>query len=452
MEHAGAKPHNGAAEVERLEPDLQGALWPTPSGPLFHGITGEVAQLATRTSEADPVAVATSFLTWSGAVFGRNRYLNIGDEEHHGRLFVGIVGESAVARKGTSLAGTEKFWRKAEWYLKGRDGGPRGPQDFPLGCSLAIGRNLSTFEGLVYKIRDGEEPGDSNDPENLDRGVPDKRLLVIETELASLLRVSKRDGNLLSTGIRQAWDGLTLAPMTKTSRISVTNPHVCLIGHITLTELNHELGAVDVYNGLANRIMWMLARRSKIEPYPRPIPEADVDRIGRELAGLATLALQRARAGPLEFDNNAHELWAHFYRELTQERRGILDPLLSRGAPYVRRLSLIYALLDGANEIRHDHLEAAMATWRYSADSARVIFGERDADPNAQRLLDFLADGRPKSKEAIRTDCFRRNVLAPDIDRILLRLLNSNRITAMMEKRPRGRPATLYQIYQRSGS
>ncbi len=39
----------------------------------------------------------------------------------------------------------------------------------------------------------------------VDAGVSDKRLLVIEPEFASLLRVLGREGNTLSAQIPQAW-------------------------------------------------------------------------------------------------------------------------------------------------------------------------------------------------------------------------------------------------------
>jgi hypothetical protein len=80
-----------------------------------------------------------------------------------------------------------------------------------------------------------------------------------------------------------------------------------------------------------------------------------------------------------------------------------------RGAPIARRLAMIYAILDGnTSHITCEHLEGALALWRYLADSARIIFGESEANPWAQQLqlLDFLEDG-PKSKEAICSDCFK---------------------------------------------
>ena len=46
---------------------------------------GEFATLATKHSEADPVAVMMTSLTAIGALLGRARFIRIGDTEHHSR-------------------------------------------------------------------------------------------------------------------------------------------------------------------------------------------------------------------------------------------------------------------------------------------------------------------------------------------------------------------------------
>ena len=50
------------------------------------------------------------------------------------------------------------------------------------------------------------------------------------------------------------------------------------------------------------------------------------------------------------------------------------------------RLSLIYALLDLSERICLEHLEAALAVWRYSANSAVWVFGDSLGDPTADEI------------------------------------------------------------------
>jgi Protein of unknown function (DUF3987) len=97
----------------------------------------------------------------------------------------------------------------------------------------------------------------------VDPGVPDKRLLVVEPELASVLEQTRPEGNTLSATLRQAWDGGKLDTLVKNCRATATEVHVSVIGHITPEELRRKLTATEQANGFANRFLWIYARRSK---------------------------------------------------------------------------------------------------------------------------------------------------------------------------------------------
>lgn len=75
--------------------------------------------------------------------------------------------------------------------------------------------SLSFSSHLCCPRRDGAE----------DKGVVDKRLLVIESEFGNALQAFRRQGNTLSQVLRSAWDGKDLEPLTKTSRIWASKPH-----------------------------------------------------------------------------------------------------------------------------------------------------------------------------------------------------------------------------------
>jgi len=61
---------------------------------------------------------------------------------------------------------------------------------------------------------------------------------------------------------------------------------------------------------------------------------------------------------------------------------------------HVVRLAAIYATLDTSEHICLPHLEAGLAVWRYSSDSARWIFGDSLGDPTADDIW-TLAKDRP---------------------------------------------------------
>src|SRR5262249_17255434 len=147
------------------------------------------------------------------------------------------------------------------------------------------GGPLSSGEGLIYAIRDG-----SDDEEDGDPGVKDKRLLVVEQELGAALRAFQRTGNNLSMILRRAFDGETLEPLTKNNRVVATDPHINVLGHITRQELNSLLAGTEVWNGFGNRFQWLMARRPKTVPFPEPMPNKEVEEIAQELAYVIKLA------------------------------------------------------------------------------------------------------------------------------------------------------------------
>jgi hypothetical protein len=127
---------------------------------------------------------------------------------------------------------------------------------------------LSTGEDLIYAVRDAmvSEDDDGN-PVVLDAGAEDKRLMVVEGEFAGPLRAMTREGNTLSVLIRQAWDGVKLATLTKNSPLKATDTHNSVIGHITKTEVVRLLSETDAHNGFANGFLWLLVRLSKALPF-----------------------------------------------------------------------------------------------------------------------------------------------------------------------------------------
>jgi hypothetical protein len=133
-----------------------------------------------------------------------------------------------------------------------------------------------------------------------------------------------------------------------------------------------------------------------------------------ELDGIASrlgLAKQAASVqGHMDFDDAAWDLWESHYERLTRDRPGISGAIVARGAPQVRRLSLIYALLDMDNAVRREHLASALAVWAYCESSVRLIFGRASGYPDADRALGFIHEGASagRTRTEIR-DLFGRN-------------------------------------------
>ena len=252
----------------------------------------------------------------------------------------------------------------------------------------------------------------------------DRRLLVVETELASALKVIERQGNTLSPVIRNAWDGKPLSTLTRNSPLRATSTHISIIGHIMTEELRRRLDATEAANGFGNRFLWVCARRARLLPEGSDVPAGQMNQLSTRLHAAYRHALT---AGELKRDEAARAVWRDVYPKLSSGPGGLLGALTSRAEAQVTRLSLLYALLDEADAIGEPHLRAALALWEYSVRSVVHIFGDSTGDPDADAILRAL---RSKPDGLTRTDVnnlFGRNLTAARLDRALATLLELGR-------------------------
>jgi hypothetical protein len=205
-----------------------------------------------------------------------------------------------------------------------------------------------------------------------------------------VLKVMERDGNVLSTRLRTAWDHGTFTPLTKRDRLSATGAHIGILGHITKDELLRALTATERVNGFANRFLFALVRRSKHIPSGKGAPGDVIQRTFLPFSRIYSVSTKR---GELSRDTECERLWENVYASIEEELPGVAGAILARGAAQVLRLSLLYSLLDEAESQRTDpairvpHLLAALAVWDYCKGSVFYVFGDAIGDPIADRLL-----------------------------------------------------------------
>lgn len=335
-------------------------------GPIGH----YVGALAPDT-EASPAGILAAAITTMGAMIGRGPHGIIEGAPHHARFMMLLVGATSTARKGTAL------YHGCTRLIKAVD------PDF---MSRTVS-GLSSGEGLIELVRDatpdGEGPGAKGHP-----GVTDKRLLVKQGEAAGMFKVMERDGNSLSPRLREAWDGDDLQIMTRSAPMRATAPHICLAAAITPSEFLRSLKAVEVQNGLANRITPFWCERERFLPFGGS-DSLEVKAALRELK----VALDRSRRiGVVGWAPDGRDWYAEHYSMLAApQASGVLGALLARGAPIVQRLALLFAVLDGKRTRSRAHCEAALAVWRYIEGTWRAIYASADAlSDRAQKLLTAL--------------------------------------------------------------
>lgn len=277
----------------------------------------------------------------------------------------------------------------------------------------------------------------------VDAGIKGKRLLVRQSEFFGALQVMRRQGNTLSPVIRDAWDRGDLNTMVKNSPAKATGAHVSVIGNITKEELLRSMLRDDADNGFANRFLWCCSVRSKSLPEGGKLRTVDFSGLQKRFAEARHNC---QHLGQVERDAEAADLWGRddtpgigLYSELTKERHGLLGAVTARAAAQVLRISLVYALLDGSEQIWQEHLLAASEVWRYCLDSARYIFGDANGDPAADEILLQLRRAQDGLTRAQIRDIFDRNKSSEEIARALMFLHNAG--LARFDKEPtNGRP------------
>jgi hypothetical protein len=216
-----------------------------------------------------------------------------------------------------------------------------------------------------------------------DPGIPDKRLLIVDAEFASLLTIMARSGNTLSPVIRLAWDSQTLHNTTKTSPVAATDPHVSFIGHITPQELRRDIDDVQLVNGFFNRFLPVMVKRSKDLPHGGALDDQTFAALAARLRTVLEVGRTIER---MERTATARKHWETVYPKLKESRLGLVGAVTSRAAAQVTRISCIYAVLDGSSFIEVHHTKAALAVWKYVEQSAAYLFGGGFGDPDVEKL------------------------------------------------------------------
>jgi hypothetical protein len=344
-----------------------------------------------------------------------------------------LAGKSSHGRKGTS---GDRVMQLMQF----------GDSDW---CAKRVVSGLTSGEGVIWAVRD---PIEKREPIKergrvtgyqrvmVDEGVADKRLMVVESEFAQVLKVMQREGNSLSVVLRCAWDSGDLKTLTKNNPARATGAHVSIAAHITKQELAKYLRDVDLFNGFSNRFLWLCVRRARL--LPDGGRSLDLSPLGTRL----NYALAAARGvEEMNRSQQAGDLWHDVYAELTGERPGLYGAVTGRAEAQVLRLSMLYALFDGSPVIDEVHLRAALAFWRYAESSAELIFGAEPEDPLIGMVLEKLRQAPGGLTRSQLRGAFHRNVPAPLLLAALAKLRDRGEAHAEREDTG-GRPAERWRL------
>jgi 5S rRNA maturation endonuclease (ribonuclease M5) len=405
---------------------------PVLSNAALYGLAGEIIRTIEPHTEADNAALLVQLLAGFGCLIGKTAYFRTEADYHYMKLFAVLVGASSKGRKGTSWGQIKRLQCRVDESFKD-----------------CVQDGLSSGEGLIFHVRDAQskkvpirEKGRIVDyqEEIVDEGATEKRAFVVEPEFARVLSAMKREGNTLSSIIRQAWDSDRLRIMTK-NPIRASEAHISIVGHITKDELLRNLDETETANGFANRFLWCFIRRSKYLPEGGNLSESELNHLVEKM----NKAVMYARATcELKRDESARRKWIEIYPKLSDGHTGLFGSVTSRAEAQVMRLACLYALLDCAEEIQLEHLEAALALWQYCEDSARYIFGNQTGNKTADTIYAALLGAEDGLTKTQIRDLLQRNASASQVNTALKLLIELGRIEVTKEETD-GRPRENYQ-------
>jgi hypothetical protein len=358
-------------------------------------------------TETHPAAILFHILARFGNIVGRTAFTQMEATRQYPNIFVVLAGATSKARKGTAndrvediFAGIDPVWENTKQV-----GG------------------FGSGEGVINSIRDDQEFTVKGKTHIVD-GVEDKRLFIREGEFSRILAVGKREGNLLSQVLRDAWDSKTLRNTVKNSPQTATDPHISAVCDITQHEINLRLEDADRYNGFANRFLWVFVERTKLKPFGGE--DLDWSHERKALRRAVQFARQQRRIFMTE---PARVMWRRKYAKLSEALDGLVGGITSRAETQVLRLALIFALLDCKPKIWSVHLQAALALWDYSLRSVQHIFAKHGVvSPEQQRILDEVVNGVTSISD-LRENVFKRNrpitLIRADLDALAKKKLVS---------------------------
>jgi hypothetical protein len=313
----GHEPDEASPEINQSHSIPTSPRWPNVLAPeAFYGLAGDIVRAIEPHTEADPSSLLLNTLGMFGNAVGFEPHAIAESARHGCNINICIVGETSKGRKGSSTSRIQDLFFRVdpEWVEK----------------HIQYG-GLSSGEGLIWAVRDPIEKlvRDKQSKQYIreitDEGVQDKRLQIIESEFAGTLKVMGREGNSLSSVIRQSWDSGKLSSLVKNSPAKATGAHISIIGHTSKEELTRYLSESEVAGGFANRFLFGCSRRARVLPEGGTTPS-----FGPLVEHLHNALEFGKQTGLIQRDDEARRVWADIYPKLSEGKGGMFGAVTNR--------------------------------------------------------------------------------------------------------------------------
>lgn len=351
------------------------AFSPTPiPDAARYGWIGEYINLVEPTTEAPDAFHLACGLTLIGACIGRRVAFLHASERMLPNFYTLLIGPSGRARKDTAIKRSLALPMLPP---------PPGSLMVSLGIPFRVTRDVSSAEGLISRL--AKHPN----------------LYFYVTEFAKLMHNATREStSSISPTLMEAFDGPpTLQNNVKKDEDSreAINPFLSIMAAVQPEILSQLIGDSQQYSGFLNR--WLLVVGDGKGPRPNP-PNLD-EVAGWNLMRRATDAIGSYTEGTvLRFDPSAVARWDAWYVETYPQgdTSSQEDAMGIRLGTLVKKVALVHAVLDRAQAVRSEHLDAALATVDWSWGHTRKLlptWGESPDARMARQIMEVLARRGP---------------------------------------------------------
>jgi len=394
-------------------------LGPKWNDGILYGITGDIIRKASACCEAHPAGMLVDLLVSLGSIIGRGPYFNIGATKHFTNEFMARVGNSSVSRKGTGRDAIDEILKyiDGEWF------------------SNHIESGFGSGEAIVSRIRDDsvEQKMDHKTKKFVQINVPgikDKRLCIREGELASIFVLAGKVESRADIIFRGGWDGTPLRNVVKgkskdgfSNSAKCEEPHLSISGDTTVSELRQKMPKGSENNGFGNRFLFVYVYRTKHCPHGGPMIDWS-----QEITKLYEIIHVAKQVSHVSMTDSARMWWNENYSRLENDStEDLAGKMTSRGPAHIRRIAMLYALLDGKDTVTREHFQAAKKLWNYCDASAVFIFSGYTAEQH--QILEWLdSRGGQATYNQVRDELYYRNKPVAEIRAELAQLVKQKKL------------------------
>jgi hypothetical protein len=415
--------YDGDEYPVRLLPKQPGPKW---DDEILYGIAGDIVRKVSEHCESHPAGMLLDFLVSFGSILGRGPYFNINATKHFTNEFMCRVGDSSKSRKGTGRDAVDEVLK----------------QIAPTWFSSRVISGFGSSEAIIAQIKDTtiemhEHKGVLTP--HVIHGVEDKRLYIREGELASVFVLTGKAESRADIVLRDGWDGKPLRNIVKgktkdgsSNSAKCEEPHISISGDTTIHELRRKMPPGSDENGFGNRFIYVYVYR--VKDCPLGGPPLDWSKETEQLFLTVHWAKQ---VKYVSMTGAARQWWVANYHNLEHEGPvGLAGKMTARAAAHLRRLAMIYALLDKTDQIDTVHFKAAKRLWDYCAESAVFIFGGATAEQ--MRIVKWIGLRQTATYNQVRDELYHRNKAVDEIKSDFTALVKNGMLQLAAEVYSRG--------------